>query len=74
MTQTAKRKPTTPRPAVMEDAEIAARLREAVAQVNHFCHVALHHGLYVELTPSAEKFRAISDVCVMRPLLPEAKP
>jgi hypothetical protein len=54
----------------MTDAEIAANIREAVGKLNHFCHVAYHHGLFVQLTPATDPALRVTDVCVMRPILP----
>ena len=56
----------------LTDDEIAANLREAVGKLNHFCHVAHYHGLFVQLTGGNEVGRTITDVCVMRPILPGA--
>jgi hypothetical protein len=61
----------------MTDADIAAKLREAVGALNHFLHVAKHRGLFVQLTMRPEEGVApgcLSDVCVMRPILPPTVP
>jgi hypothetical protein len=58
----------------MTDDQIAARLREIVGTLNHFTHVAHHRGLFVQLTAASDGVRAVSDVCVMRPILPVSTP
>lgn len=54
----------------MTDADIAARIREHVGQLNHFVHVARHVGLFVQFTAAEDAGRVVSDVCIMRPILP----
>jgi hypothetical protein len=52
------------------DDVIAARLRAIAGDLNHWLHVAYHHGLFVQITPVTDPVLRMSEVCVMRPVLP----